>query len=219
MAESATLAVTARAAEMRAAGQDVLSFGAGEPDFDTPAHIKEAAVQALRDGQTKYPKPAHGLLVAKEAVCAKLKRENGLEYKPEQVIITAGSKMACQHTCMARLNPGDEAIIPVPYWVSYPELVKLAGAIPVLVKGDEANNFCITPQQLAAAVTDKTRLFFFNSPSNPGGFTYHPDQVRALAKVIEGKDILVVSDEMYDRLTFDGQEFLSFAAASEEAFV
>ncbi len=218
MAESATLAVTARAAQLRAAGEDIISFGAGEPDFDTPSHIKEAAIAALREGQTKYSKPAHGLAVAKDAICEKLKRENGLTYAPEQVIITVGSKMGCQHACMARLNPGDEAIVPVPYWVSYPELIKLAGATPVFVKGEESNNFCLEPAQLAAAITDKTRLIFFNSPSNPGGFSYSPDQVRALAKVVERKDILVVSDEMYDRLIFGEQEFLSFAAASSEAY-
>ncbi|MFQ5490145.1 MAG: pyridoxal phosphate-dependent aminotransferase [Phycisphaerae bacterium] len=218
MAESATLAVTNRAAQMRAAGQDVISFGAGEPDFDTPAHIKEAAFAALRDGQTKYPKPSHGLKVAKEAVQAKLKRENGLNYAPEQIIITAGSKMGCQLACLARLNPGDEAIVPVPYWVSYPELIKLAGAKPIFVRGDEKNNFCITAQQMANAITDKTRLMIFNSPSNPGGFTYTADQVRALAEVVAGKDILVVSDEMYDRLILNDQAFVSFAATNEQAY-
>jgi aspartate aminotransferase len=218
LAESATLAVTAKAAAMRASGIDVLSFGAGEPDFDTPTNIKDAAKRALDEGKTKYSKPASGLAELKQAVCAKLARENELKYEPSQVIVTAGGKMACALAIQATIDPGDEVIIPVPYWVSYPEMVKLAGGVPVFVEGDEANGFKITPEQLAAKITDRTRMLVFNSPSNPGGFMYSPDEVRALAKVTAGKDMVVMSDEIYDRLTFGDDAFLSFAAASPEAY-
>jgi len=216
--ESATLAITARAAALKQQGHDVISFGAGEPDFDTPEHIKQAAIKALLAGQTKYPKPASGLAPAKEAVCAKLARENGLNYRPEQVVITVGCKMACQLACLATLNPGDEVIVPVPYWVSYPDLVKLAGGVPVFVCGDEADNFCVRPEQLAAAITSRTRAMFVNSPNNPGGFTYTPEQLRALAGVLAGRDIWVYSDEIYDRLVFGGRSALSFATINPDAY-
>ncbi|MCP4248733.1 MAG: pyridoxal phosphate-dependent aminotransferase [bacterium] len=218
LAESATLAISARAAALRRQGQDVISFGAGEPDFDTPEPIKAVAIEAIRAGQTKYPKPASGLPQAKEAVRTKLARENGLEHGLDQVIVTAGGKMACQLACMATLNPGDEVIIPVPYWVSYPELVKLAEATPVFVRGREEDNFCLQPKQLAAALTDRTRAMFLNSPSNPGGSTYTPDQIRALAEVLAGREVWVYSDEIYDRLLFEGREFLSYAAVGPEAY-
>lgn len=217
MSESATLAVASRAAQMIAQGEDVVSFGAGEPDFDTPEHIKQAAADAIFAGHTKYPKPSSGLAAAKQAVCRKYAVENGVEYSPEQVIITVGGKNACQLAALAVLNPGDEVIIPVPYWVSYPEFVKLAGATAVFVRGEEANDFRMTPQQLEAAITDKTRALFFNSPSNPGGFTYDPDQVRAIAGVLADRDIWVFSDEIYERLRYHGQEYISFAAVSEQA--
>ncbi|HRX87155.1 MAG TPA: pyridoxal phosphate-dependent aminotransferase [Phycisphaerae bacterium] len=218
LAESETLAVTAKAAAMRAAGIDVISFGAGEPDFDTPENVKEAAIKALREGQTKYPKPAAGIPAARQAVCTKLERENGLTYTPNQVIITTGGKMACTMVVHALINPGDEVIIPVPYWVSYPEFVRLAGGKPVFVRGDEERDFKITPEQLAAAITPRTRMLIFNSPSNPGGFTYTPDEVRALAAVTAGKDIAVLADEIYDRLVYGDQRPLSFAACSPEAY-
>jgi aspartate aminotransferase len=218
LAESATLAVTAKAAAMRAQGLDVLSFGAGEPDFDTPQNVKDAAVRALAAGQTKYSKPASGLAEAKAAVCTKLHRENGLSYEPAQVIVTAGGKMACALAIQALIDPGDEVIIPVPYWVSYPEMVKLAGGRPVLLAGDPDNAFKFTPEQLAAAITPQTRMLIFNSPSNPGGFTYTPDEVRAIAEVTAGRDLVVLSDEIYDRLVYGDQEFMSYAAASPQAY-
>ncbi len=218
LAESATLAVTAKAAAMKAEGIDVLSFGAGEPDFDTPQNVKDAAIAALKAGQTKYSKPASGLPAAKQAVCTKLARENDLTYEPAQVIVTAGGKMACALAIQATIDPGDEVIIPVPYWVSYPEMVKLAGGVPVFVEGAEDNRFKITPEQLAAAITPKTRMLIFNSPSNPGGFTYDPAEVRALAAVVADTDIVVLSDEIYDRLLYNGQQFLSFAACGPDAY-
>jgi aspartate aminotransferase len=218
LAESQTLIVTAKAAKLKAEGIDVLSFGAGEPDFDTPENIKQAAIDALRRGDTKYSKPASGIPAAKKAVCEKLKRENGLSYSPSQVIVTAGGKMGCALAILALVDPGDEVIVPVPYWVSYPEMVKMAGGKPVLLKGAGGGSFKFTPEQLAAAITPKTRMLLFNSPSNPGGFTYTPDEVRAIADVVAGKDIVVLSDEIYDRLVYDGTRFVSFASVSPKAY-
>jgi aspartate aminotransferase len=218
LAESATLAVSAQAARMKADGVDVVSLAAGEPDFDTPDHIKDVAIRAIQDGQTKYPKPARGLPEAREAVCRKLKRENGLSYEPSQVIITAGAKNAVQMTFISALDPGDEVIVPVPYWVSYPEQIKLAGAVPVFVHGDEARGFELTVGQLEAAITDKTRMLVLNSPNNPGGFTYSPKRIREIASFVEGRDLLVLSDEIYDRLIYGGAEHLSFAATGPDAY-
>ncbi|NOX57235.1 MAG: pyridoxal phosphate-dependent aminotransferase [Planctomycetes bacterium] len=218
LAESATLAVTAKAAQLKSEGVDVVSFGAGEPDFDTPQHIKLAAIRAIEAGQTKYSKPATGIAAVKQAVCEKLARENELQYKPSQVIVTAGGKMACNLAIQALIDPGDEVIIPVPYWVSYPEMVKLAGGVPVFLEGDENDSFKFSPAALEAAITPKTRLLIFNSPSNPGGFTYHPAETQAIAEVTARHDMVVLADEIYDRLRFDGQAFQSFASSSSKAY-
>ena len=212
IAESITLAVTAKANALKKAGIDVVSFGAGEPDFDTPTFIKDAAVKALMAGKTKY-EPTPGTVEARQAICDKLKKENGLEFTPAQVIISVGGKHSLYVAFMATLNPGDEVIIPSPYWVSYPEMVKLQGAVPVIVRGDPKNNFRIIPQQLAAAITPKTRMVIMNSPSNPGGHTYSPDELAALAKVIAPhKDIWVCSDEIYEKLLYGNQKTISWAA-------
>src|SRR4051794_39318497 len=183
IAESITLAVTAKANALKKAGVDVVSFGAGEPDFDTPSFIKEAAIKALQAGKTKY-EPTPGTIEARKAIADKLKRENGLDFAPEQIIVSVGGKHALYVAFMAVLNPGDEVIIPAPYWVSYPEMVKLAGGVPVIVKGDPANNFRITRSQLAKALSPKTRMVIINSPSNPGGHTYAPDELLELAAEI-----------------------------------
>ncbi len=215
--ESATLAVTARAAEMRKSGIDVLGFGAGEPDFDTPAHIIAACKQALDAGHTRYAKPTHGIPEARAAVCEKLRRDNGLNYKPDQVIITVGAKEALFLAFAALIDPGDEVILPAPYWVSFPEQVSFCGGRVVTILGDEAGGLRISPRQLADAITTRTRVVLFNSPSNPGGFAYSPEETRALAAVLSGKDLIVFSDEMYDCLRFgDRREHLSFAAISDE---
>lgn len=216
--ESATLAVSAKAAAMQKQGIDVVSFGAGEPDFGTPQHIKDACTAALAAGHTGYAKPASGILAAKEAVCSKLKRENGLDYKPSQVLITVGGKEALFLATMCLLDEGDEAILPVPYWVSYPEQIKLAGGAIVPVIGDESRSYKLTAEQIAKAITPRTRVLIFNSPSNPGGFTYTPEEVRAIADVVAGHDITVFSDEMYDRLIYGDQRFMSFAAAREDLY-
>ena len=218
IAESITLAVTAKANALKKAGVDVVSFGAGEPDFDTPDFIKEAAIKALKGGMTKYA-PTPGTPEARKAIADKLKRENNLTYTPEQVIVSVGGKHALYVAFMATLNAGDEVIIPSPYWVSYPEMVKLAGGVPVIVNGDPKNNFRITPQQLAAAITPKTRMVIINSPSNPGGHTYSPEELAALAKVIAPhKDIWVCSDEIYEKLLFNGQKTASWAALDWETW-
>lgn len=218
LAESATLAVSAKAAAMKKQGIDVVGFGAGEPDFDTPVNVKEAGKKAIDAGQTKYATPASGILPAKEAVCSKLKRENNLTYEPEQVLITVGGKEALFLAFCALLDEGDEAILPVPYWVSYPEQIRLARGKVVPVVGSEANGFRLTPDQIAAAITPRTRVLVLNYPSNPGGFCYSPEEIRAIADVVVRYDLIVFSDEMYDRLLYGNQRFLSFAAARPETY-
>lgn len=215
--ESATLAVAARAAELKRSGVDVVGFGAGEPDFDTPESIKAAAKRALDAGQTGYAKPTSGIPEARAAVCRKLQRDNGLTYTPDQVIITVGGKEALFLAFSTLINPGDEVILPVPYWVTFPEQIQLCGGKVVPLPGDESNGLRVRPEQFAGALTPKTKVVVFNSPSNPGGFTYTPSEVRAIAQVLSGRDLIVFSDEMYDQLLYGAnREFLSFAAVSPE---
>lgn len=216
VSESITLAVSAKANALKKAGVDVVGFGAGEPDFDTPAFIKEAAKAALDKGQTKYtPTPCFPEL--KAAIADKFNRENGLPYKPENITTGAGGKHCLYMAFMAILNPGDEVLIPSPYWVSYPEQVKLAGGTPKIVRGEEKNGFKITPQQLEAAITPKTRVFIINSPSNPAGHAYTPEELKAIADVVAKHDNLVVfSDEIYEKLVYDGLKFVSFATLNEK---
>jgi len=218
ISESITLAVQAQANALKKQGIDVVGFGAGEPDFDTPEPIKEAAIEALRKGKTKY-EPTAGTLEARSAIADKLRRYNMLDYSPEQIIVSVGGKHSLYVAMMAVLNPGDEVIIPAPYWVSYPEMVKLAGGVPVYVRGDPSHDFKITPAQLAAAITPRTRMCIINSPSNPGGHTYHPKELQALAAVIERHpQIVVCSDEIYERLLFNGQKSCSWAAINWDAW-
>ena len=212
VSESITLAVSAKANAMKKAGVDVVGFGAGEPDFDTPAFIKDAAKSALDQGQTKYtPTPCFPEL--KAAIAAKFNRDNGLPYKPDQITTGAGGKHCLYMAFMAVLNPGDEVIVPSPYWVSYPEQIKLAGGTPKFIRGEEANSFKITPHQLERAIGPRTKAFLINSPSNPSGVAYTPDELRALAQVIvKHPEIVVFSDEIYEKLVYDGLKFVSFAA-------
>jgi aspartate aminotransferase len=215
---SLTLAIAAKAKAMQTDGMDVCSFSTGEPDFDTPVHIKAAAKQALDQGKTKYG-PESGLPELKKAIAAKLTNDNQLTYAPDQIIVTNGGKHSLYNLMMALLNPGDEVIIPVPYWLSYPEMAKLADAKPVMVVTDEANGYKITPEQLEAAITPKTRLFVLNSPSNPTGMVYTPDEIRAIAAVILRHDnLLVVSDEIYEKILYAGAEHLSIGTISPEIF-
>ena len=211
VSDSITLAVSAKAAALKKAGVDVVGFGAGEPDFDTPAFIKEAAKAALDKGQTKYtPTPCFPELRA--AIAEKFNRENGLSYKPEQITTGAGGKHCLYMAFMAVLNPGDEVILPSPYWVSYPEQAKLAGGVMKIVRGEEANGFKITPAQLEASITPKSKVFLINSPSNPAGHAYTPAELKALADVVARHPNLVVfSDEIYEKLIYDGLKFVSFA--------
>jgi len=216
--ESATLAVTAKAAKMKTDGIDVIGFGAGELDFPTPDHIKRAVMAAIQANQTGYSKPTTGLPQVKQAVCAKLKRVNDLTYAPSRIIITAGGKMGVYLAIHALIDPGDEVVIPKPYWVSYPEIVGLAGGKSVFVSGPESRDYKLTPDDLGSAITSKTKLVMFNSPSNPSGVTYHPDEIRALARVIEDRDVWLLSDEIYDELLYGDQKTLSPAAVSAKVY-
>jgi aspartate aminotransferase len=211
-----TLAIDAKAKALKASGMDICSFSAGEPDFDTPAHIKIAAQKALDQGKTKYG-PAAGLPELKQAIADKLAHDNQLVYLAKQIIVTNGGKHSLYNLMMALLDPGDQVIIPVPYWLSYPEMVKLADGEPVFVLTDEASGYKITPEQLEAAITPRTKLFILNSPSNPTGMVYTPDEVRAIAAVLlRYEHVLVVSDEIYEKILYDGAQHLSIGAVSEE---
>jgi aspartate aminotransferase len=201
---------------MKAQGIDVVSFGAGEPDFDTPDNIKEAAMQAIRDGFTKYT-PASGIDALKEAVCEKFKRDNDLDFDKSQVVISCGGKHAFYNLAQVLLNPGDEVIIPAPYWVSYPDMVRLAGGTPVIVPATEKNGFKLTPAQFDAALTDKTKLVVINSPSNPTGAGYSKDELSAIAEVIlRYPNAWVVSDEIYEKIIYDNFRFTSIANCGGE---
>ena len=212
------MAVSGRAAQLRREGVDVVSFGAGEPDFDTPAHVKQAAIEALAQGQTGYAAPASGILPLKSAIVDALARDSGLEYGPDQIIVTCGGKEALYLAFAAILNPGDEVIVPAPYWVSFPEQVELCEGVPVIVPGHAQNDYKLTPEQVAAALTDRTRAIVFNSPSNPGGFVYSPSEAAAIAAVLAGTEVTVLADEIYDQLVFGGASFANFATLSEDAY-
>ncbi|MCU0772792.1 MAG: pyridoxal phosphate-dependent aminotransferase [Verrucomicrobia bacterium] len=210
---SLTLAIDAKAKALKAEGQDVVGFGAGEPDFDTPQHIKDAAVAALAAGFTKYT-PSSGTPELRQAVADKFKRDNGLEYKSSQIIISCGGKHSCFNVIFATCQEGDEVIIPAPYWLSYPEMVKLAGAQPVILPTTDKTEFKITPAQLRAAITPRTRLLVFNSPSNPTGSVYTPEEAKAIGEVCIEKGVLIMSDEIYEHLLYDGARHQSMASFS-----
>ena len=204
---SPTIAVSTLAAELKAAGRDVIGLGAGEPDFDTPAHIKAAGKAAIDAGKTKYTAP-DGMPELKQAICDKFKRENGLDYAPNQISVGTGGKQILYNALMATLNPGDEVIIPAPYWVSYPDMVLLAGGEPVVVECPIETGFRMTPEQLEAAITPKTKWLIFNSPSNPTGAGYTRDQLKALTDVLmRHPQVWVMTDDMYEHLAYDGYEF------------
>ncbi len=214
---SLTLAIDAKAKKLKADGVDVAGFGAGEPDFDTPQHIKDAAIKALNDGFTKYT-PSSGIPELRAAIAEKLKADNGLEYKPSQVIVNCGAKHSCFNAILATCNAGDEVIIPAPYWLSYPEMVKLADALPVIATTDEANGFKITPDQFRAAMTPATKMIILNSPGNPTGSVYSREELHALAEVALEEDILMLSDEIYEKITYDNTEFVSLASLSKDIY-
>ncbi|NCS26982.1 MAG: pyridoxal phosphate-dependent aminotransferase [Microcystis aeruginosa BS13-02] len=214
---SLTLAIDSLAKEMKRNGEDVCSFSAGEPDFDTPTHIKAAAKKALDEGKTRYG-PAAGEPGLRKAIAEKLLRDNQLAYNADNVIVTNGGKQSLYNLIMALIEAGDEVIIPAPYWLSYPEMVTLAGGTSVIVNTSLENQYKITPEQLEAAITPKTKLFVFNSPSNPTGIVYTPEEIAALAKIVVKKDILVVSDEIYEKILYDGAIHRSIASFGPEIF-
>ncbi|MGC8828433.1 MAG: pyridoxal phosphate-dependent aminotransferase [Verrucomicrobiia bacterium] len=213
LSPSLTLAVDAKAKALKAQGEDVIGFGAGEPDFDTPQHIRDAAAKALAEGFTKYT-PSSGIPELRKAIAEKFKKDSGLEYKPSQIIVSCGGKHSCYNTVIATCEEGDEVIIPAPYWVSYPEMVKLAGATPIFIETTDKTEFKVTPEQLRAAITSKTRLFILNSPSNPTGTVYTPEEIKALGDICVERGILIMSDEIYDKLTYDGARHVSVATFS-----
>lgn len=214
---SLTLEIAAKAKALKAEGVDVCSFSAGEPDFDTPDHIKAAAAKALEAGKTKYG-PVSGEPKLRECIANKLKTDNGLDYKAENVIVTNGGKHSLYNLMVALLNPGDEVIIPAPYWLSYPEMVRLADAVPVILPTTQESGYKITAAQLRAAITPKTKLLVFNSPSNPTGMVYSAAEVKAIAEVVVEKDIFVVSDEIYEKILYDDEKHISIGSLGEEIF-
>ena len=214
LAPSLTLAIDSKAKQMKAEGQDVVGFGAGEPDFDTPQHIKDAAIKALNEGFTKYTASA-GIPELREAIADKFRRENNLTYKPSQIIVSDGGKHSCYNVIMAICQEGDEVVIPSPYWLSYPEMVKLAGATPLILQTSDETEFKVTPEQLRAAINPRTRLFILNSPSNPTGSVYTPEEIKALGDICVEKGVLIMSDEIYEHLLYDGAVHKSVAGFSQ----
>jgi aspartate aminotransferase len=213
---SATGAALALAAELRAAGRDVISLGAGEPDFDTPQPIKDAAVAAIAAGETKYT-PISGTALLKSAIQSKFRRENGLEFTPQQILVSCGAKQSLFNLCMALLSQGDEAIIPAPYWVSYPDMVRVCDATPVVIDTGIDQDFLVTPDQLAASITDQTRLLFLNSPSNPTGASYSEHQLATIGEVLQPyPDVVIAADEIYEHIHWAEDPFVSFAKACPE---
>ena len=212
---SLTLAISAKAKAMKAAGESVVSFGVGEPDFNTPEHIIASAKAALDNGQTKYT-PSSGLLPLRKAICEKFKKDNGLDYEPSQIIVSNGAKHSIFNACYAVLDEGDEVIIPAPYWLTYPEVVKVCGGVPKYIECKKENKFKFSAEDLKAAITPKTKMLIFNSPSNPTGAVYSEEEVRAIAKVCEEAEIFVLSDEIYEKLCYNGVKPFSVAACSEK---
>ncbi len=214
---SLTLSIDSKAKAMKAEGLDVCGFGAGEPDFDTPEHIKNAAQAALEAGFTKYT-PSSGTPELRQAIADKFKADNGLDYKPSQVVVSNGAKHSCYNAILATCQPGDEVIIPAPYWLSYPEMVRLAGAEPVFVQTKEENGWKMTAEEFQDAMTPRTKLVIVNSPGNPTGSVYTKEELAAIVEVCVDEEILILSDEIYEKLTYDGAQHVSTASISKEAY-
>jgi aspartate aminotransferase len=212
---SATMAIDSMFKQMKADGLDVIGFGAGEPDFPTPDYIKEVGIQAIQNNDTKYT-PSVGTVALRKAICQRLKEDCGVEYTPAEVAVSNGAKPCVYVALRALVNPGDEVILPAPYWVSYIELIRMVGGVPVVVEATEAEHFKITPEKLSAAITPKTKCMILNNPSNPTGMMYSRTELEEIAKVCVEKDIYVISDEIYYRLAYDNEEFVSFAALGED---
>ncbi len=214
---SLTLSIDSKAKAMKAEGIDVINFGAGEPDFDTPEHIKAAAMGSLDAGFTKYT-PSSGIPELRAAISEKLKAENNLDYKPSQIIVNCGAKHSCFNAILAAIEPDDEVIIPAPFWLSYPEMVKVAGGVPVIVNTKAENGYKITPEEFEEAMSPRTKLIIINSPGNPTGSVYTKEELEALAEVALAEDILILSDEIYEKLMYDGQKHFSIASISKEVY-
>jgi len=215
---SPTLAITARAAEMKAQGHDIIGLGAGEPDFDTPEHIKQAAIEAINNGQTKYT-AVDGTASLKKAIIDKFKKDNNIDYAADQILVSSGGKQSFYNLAQAILDDGDEVIIPAPYWVSYPDMVLLTGGVPVIAKATAENNFKITPEQLRGLITDQTRLFVINSPSNPTGMAYSDHELKALADVLmEYPRIIVATDDMYEHILWTEKPFVNILNVCPELY-
>lgn len=214
---SLTLSIDSKAKAMKAEGIDVCSFGAGEPDFDTPDHIKAAAMASLDGGFTKYT-PSSGIPELRQAISDKFKADNQVEYKPSQIVVSNGAKHSCYNAILAMCQPGDEVIIPAPYWLSYPEMVRLAGAEPVFVQTREENNWKMTPEEFESAMTPRTKMVIINSPGNPTGSVYNRQELEALVEIASTEDICILSDEIYEKLTYDGAEHVSVASLSKTAY-
>ncbi|MCD6231116.1 pyridoxal phosphate-dependent aminotransferase [Candidatus Aerophobetes bacterium] len=212
---SPTLAITAKAKKMKQQGIDIIGFGAGEPDFDTPLHIKEAAKKALDEGFTKYT-PASGIKELKEAICRKFKEDNNLDFSPEEILISCGAKHSIFNAILALCDEGDEVILPSPYWVSYPEMIKVAGAKAVILQTTPKENFKITPQKLEEAITEKTKLLILNTPSNPTGMVYTKDELLSISNILVKRGIWCISDEIYEKIIYDGKEHISIASLGPE---
>lgn len=217
LSPSLTLAITAQARELKAQGKDILSFSAGEPDFDTPQIVKDAAIKAINEGQTKYT-AVEGIIKTKQAIINKLKKDHNLDYKLEGIVISNGAKHSLFNLCQVLIDNGDEVIIPSPYWVTYPEQVKYSGGVPVFIETDESTDFKITPEQLKQAITPKTKILMLNTPSNPTGSVYSKEELIAIGKVLEGTDIIVFSDEMYEKIIFNGKKFTAAAEVSADMY-
>ncbi|MBR5506921.1 MAG: pyridoxal phosphate-dependent aminotransferase [Clostridia bacterium] len=215
IAPSPTLAIDSKFKQMKAEGMNVVGFGAGEPDFDTPSHIKQAAIDAIMSGKTKYT-PASGTIQLKQAICEKFKNDNGLEYAPENIVVSNGAKHSLINAFGAILNPGDEVIIPAPYWVSYPEMVKYNDGVPVILYTEEKNEFKFSPEELEAAITPKTKALVLNTPCNPTGMVYEEDELRAIADIAVKHGIYVISDEIYEHLIYNGKVHKSIASFNEQ---
>ncbi|MEO5717828.1 MAG: pyridoxal phosphate-dependent aminotransferase, partial [Chthoniobacterales bacterium] len=214
---SLTLSIDSKAKAMKAEGIDICGFGAGEPDFDTPEHIKQAAIAALEGGFTKYT-PSSGLPELRQAIADKLLNDNGIEYRPSQIIVSNGAKHSCYNAILATCEPGDEVIIPSPYWVSYPDMVKLAGAEPVIVQTNERNGWKMTAAEFENAMTPRTKMVIINSPGNPTGAVYTREELEAIVEVAAEEDIYILSDEIYEKLVYDGAKHVSIASLSKQAY-
>ena len=214
---SSTLAITSKAKKLKAEGKDIVNFAAGEPDFDTPDFIKEEAIRAIQSGFTKYT-PTTGIPELKKLICEKFKKDNSVEYFPEQIVVSCGAKHSIYNTLLALVNRGDEVLIPLPYWVSYPEMVNLCEGSPRFIKTRSDNNFKVTPGELESHISAKTKLFILNSPSNPTGCVYNKKELEAIAKICVEKKIFVISDEIYEKLIYDGLTHVSIASFSRDIY-